>query len=141
MNGNAFEAIIGAIYLDKGYKVCQRFVEDKIVKKHIDIEQLAKKEENYKSRLIEWCQKHQLDFAFDIINEQTLPDHNTMMFTTRVTIEGVYCGTGKGYTKKESHQEAARQAYKKVTKNKQAREDIFLANEKRKNEEANEVQQ
>lgn len=137
MNGNAFEALVGAIYLDRGYKVCKKFIEEKIVKQHINIEELEKTEENYKSRLIEWCQKYQLDCVFDIINEQAQPDNNSTIFTTRVTIEGIYCGTGKGYSKKESHQEAASQAYRKVTKNKQARESILQARELRKNKEPN----
>mgnify|MGYP002623223455 CR=1 FL=1 len=114
MNGNAFEAIVGAIYLDKGYGKCMRFVKNVVFKKFVNIEDVAKTEENYKSKIIEWCQKYQYDIHFDIISEKVLSDHNTTKFTTRVSIEGIYCGTGDGYSKKESHQDAARHAYRHI---------------------------
>ncbi|MCR4613464.1 MAG: ribonuclease III [Bacteroidaceae bacterium] len=114
MNGNAFEAFVGALYLDRGYAACQQFVRRVILRKFVNIEELAKKEENYKSRLIEWCQKHQLECRFEIISQKLLSDHTTPKFVSRVTIEDVYCGQGEGFSKKESHQQAARQAYHKV---------------------------
>jgi len=85
--------------------------------KHISIEEVSKTEENYKSKLIEWCQKYQFDFKFDIVSQKILQDRNTPKFVSKVTIEGVYCGTGEGYSKKESHQNAARQAYKHIRRN------------------------
>lgn len=118
MNGNAFEAFIGAIYLDQGYKQAQKFIKRKVYDKHVDIERVAKTEENWKSKIIEWCQKYQLDIQFDLVSEKVLNDHNTMKFTSRVLIEGVYCGSGDGYSKKESHQEAARQAYSHIKRDK-----------------------
>ncbi len=114
MNGNAFEAFFGAIYLDCGYDYCVQFMKDVVFKKYIEIEKVAKTEENYKSKLIEWCQKFQMDIRFDIISQKILTDRTTPKFVSRVTIEGVYCGTGEGYSKKESHQVAARQAYKHI---------------------------
>lgn len=118
MNGNAFEAFVGAIYLDKGYKHVQRFIKNEVFGKYMDIEKVANTEENYKSKLIEWCQKYQLEIQFDIINAQILADNNTTLFTSRIRIENTYCGTGKGYTKKESHQEAAKKAYNHIKRNK-----------------------
>ena len=117
MNGNAFEAFFGAIYLDRGYDYCMRFANDVVFSKHINIEEVSKTEENYKSKLIEWCQKYQFEFKFDIVSQKILQDRNTPKFVSRVTIEGVYCGTGEGYSKKESHQNAARQAYKHIRRN------------------------
>ena len=117
MNGNAFEAFFGAIYLDRGYEYCMSFARDVIFKKYINIEEVSKTEENYKSKLIEWCQKHQFEFKFDIVSQKILQDRNTPKFVSRVTIEGVYCGTGDGYSKKESHQKAAQQAYKHIRRN------------------------
>ena len=117
MNGNAFEAFFGAIYLDRGYEYCMSFAHDVIFKKYINIEEVSKTEENYKSKLIEWCQKYQFEFKFDIVSQKILQDRNTPKFVSRVTIEGVYCGTGDGYSKKESHQKAAQQAYKHIRRN------------------------
>ncbi len=118
MNGNAFEAFVGALYLDKGYRMTETFIRDVVFKRHVNIEEVAKTEENYKSKLIEWCQKHQLEVKYEIINEKVLDDNNTIVFTTRVTIEDVYCGTGEGYSKKESHQDASRQAFRHIKRNK-----------------------
>ena len=111
MNGNAFEAFIGAIYLDRGYDFCMRFIRDVVLGKYINLEDVAKTEENYKSKLIEWCQKYQMDIQFDLVSQQILRDRTTPTFVSKVTIEGVYCGRGEGFSKKESHQNAARQAY------------------------------
>ena len=114
MNGNAFEAFVGALYLDRGYMACKQFVRRVILRKFVDLDELSKKEENYKSRLIEWSQKHQLECRFELISQKMLSDRTTPKFVSRVTIEGVYCGQGEGFSKKESHQQAARQAYNKV---------------------------
>ena len=114
MNGNAFEAFIGALYLDRGYRACCRFVDKVVLGHHINIEEMSQKEVNYKSKLIEWCQKYQLAFEFGLVSQKILPDRTTPKFTSRVTIEGIYCGNGEGFSKKESHQQAARSAYNKV---------------------------
>lgn len=114
MNGNAFEAFFGAIYLDRGYSYCMRFMRDVVLQKYINLEEVSQKDENYKSKLIEWCQKYQLRASFEMISQTILPDRNTPKFVSRVTIEGVYSGQGDGYSKKESHQNAARQALKKI---------------------------
>ena len=116
MNGNAFEAFLGAIYLDRGYKYCKWFMDNKIFNKHLDIDKIAKTEENFKSMLIEWCQKNQLKVQFKIVDEE-MESNNVPKFYSVVDIEGVVCGHGNGYTKKESHQSAARSAMKKVKSN------------------------
>lgn len=116
MNGNAFEALIGAIYLDRGYSYCLRFLHKQVFAHYVDIGKVAKREENYKSRLIEWCQKQHLTFRFDIVSQKTLSDRTTAKFVSRVLIQDIYCGSGDGYTKKESHQAAARQAWKRLHK-------------------------
>lgn len=116
MNGNAFEAFLGAIYIDRGYDYCMYFIKERIFGKYISIDQVAQKEENYKSKLIEWCQKYQFVFEFIIANE-AMESGNTPKFQAVVKVEGQVCGKGTGYTKKESHQSAAKMAYAKVCSN------------------------
>lgn len=114
MLGNAFEALIGAIYLDRGYDVCKAFLSKRILDKYIDLDKLSKKEMNFKSKLIEWCQKHRMKLSFELI-EQLLDKSNNPIFRTEVMIEGVSAGGGTGYTKKESQQNAAKAALKQIT--------------------------
>ena len=118
MNGNAFEAFIGAIYLDRGFNYCYRFIEDVVFKHYINIEEEAKKEENFKSVLIEWCQKHQYKVAFSQKESRDDKSHNAPMFHSSVLIEGIPCGTGDGYSKKESDQNAAKQALQRIKRDK-----------------------
>ncbi|MGN6641024.1 MAG: ribonuclease III family protein, partial [Mucilaginibacter sp.] len=64
--GDAFEALVGAIYLDKGYDFTKNFLVNHIIKSHIDIRQLEQTETNFKSKLIEWCQRHGQDITFEL---------------------------------------------------------------------------
>lgn len=136
MNGNAFEAFFGAIYLDQGYGRCYSFIRDVVLGRYIDVEEVSKTEENYKSKLIEWCQKYQLQIQFDIVSEEVLADHNTPKFVSRVTVEGIYCGSGDGYSKKESHQNAARQAVKHIKRDVAFANSLIEARTKRTNQQA-----
>ncbi len=111
--GNAFEALIGAIYLDFGYGKCRYFVEDIVFRKYLDINKLAHKEVNFKSRLIEWSQKYKTNIVFDLI-EETTDSENNPVFQTQVIINGVSAGYGVGFSKKESQQNAAKIALKKI---------------------------
>lgn len=113
MHGNAFEAFIGAIYLDRGYNRCKKFLEEKIIGKHIDLDRLSRIEMNFKSKLIEWCQKNKVEVSFELI-EQTLDRDMNPMFRTCVQIEGIPAGDGSGYSKKESQQNAAQVALRKI---------------------------
>lgn len=134
MNGNAFEAFVGAIYLDRGYDYCYRFMKDVVFVRYIDIEQVSKVDVNYKSKLIEWCQKYQLEFSFELVSQKILADHNTPKFSSRVVIEGVYSGNGEGYSKKESHQNAARQALQHIKRDRSFVNSLLEARRKRKGE-------
>lgn len=129
MYGNAFEAFIGAIYLDQGYERCKQFMEKKIFKNYIDLEKMSRKEVNFKSRLIEWSQKSKLEVSFELIEQLLDKDYNPM-FHTEVRIEGVSAGTGTGYSKKESQQNAARQALKKLKSDEAFKEEIEAAKER-----------
>ncbi len=113
--GNAFEALLGAIYLDQGYKACRRFIEKKILNQYLNLEQTAYREENHKSRLLEWAQRHQVHVSFELM-EQVRDKNNNQIFHSLVILQGIPCTQGKGYSKKESHQEASRKALKKLAK-------------------------
>lgn len=113
MYGNAFEAFIGAIYLDRGYECCKQFMQKKIIEPYIDLDKLSRKEVNFKSKLIEWSQKNKMEVSFELI-EQFLDKENNPVFQTEVRIEGILGGASTGYSKKESQQNAAQMALKKI---------------------------
>lgn len=123
MYGNAFEAFIGAIYLDQGYERCKRFMEEKIFKNYIDLDKMSRKEVNFKSKLIEWSQKSKVEVSFELI-EQFLDEDYNPMFHTEIRIEGISAGKGTGYSKKESQQNAAQAALKKIKNDASFKEQI-----------------
>lgn len=114
MAGNAFEAMIGAIYLDRGYDYCMRFMQNKILGNIIDIEKIAYKESNFKSKLLEWCQKNKLTMSFEL-NESRGED-GSPVFHSKVLVEDMELGRGKGYSKKESQQQACKNALHRLKK-------------------------
>jgi len=133
MSGNAFEALVGAIYMDRGYNVCKYFIEVKIIKRFIDLDKVAKKEVNFKSKLIEWTQKNKVTASFELI-EQFLDKESNPIFQSEILIEGLSAGTGIGYSKKESQQNAAKMALKKIQTTPNFLKEIF--DEARKKAEA-----
>ncbi len=115
MLGNALEALIGAIYLDQGFDACYRFIRDVLIKKHIDIDKISETEVNFKSNLIEWGQKNRLPVSFEIIESFQDEQSNPVFQTAAVLLEtGEHIGIGIGYSKKESQQNAAQMAMKKI---------------------------
>lgn len=124
--GNAFEAFIGAIYLDRGYDCCMQFIEQKILKQYIDLDKMSRKEMNFKSRLIEWCQKNKMQVSFELIDQVMDKDHSPT-FSTEVHIEGIPAGSGTGYSKKESQQKAAQMALKVLKNDETFRDQIEAA--------------
>ena len=83
MYGNAFEAFIGAIYLDQGYERCKQFMEQRIINRYIDLDKISRKEVNFKSKLIEWSQKNKMEVSFELI-EQFLDHDSNPVFQTEV---------------------------------------------------------
>ncbi len=134
MGGNAFEALMGAIYLDRGYDACMHFIRNRVLGQLISLEKVAAKEVNFKSKLIEWAQKHRLKLEFKLV-DQRLENRNSPTFITRVILEGLDGETGKGYSKKESHQMAAKATLKALKEDKDWREAIFAAKERHLQEE------
>lgn len=137
MYGNALEALIGAIYLDQGYRRCYKFVEEVIIKEHINLKVIARKEVNFKSSLIEWSQKNKLEVSFDLIESFTDNDGNPV-FQTAVTLADMQIGIGIGYSKKESQQSAAKMAIKKLRNDKEFQRLISEMKDKATGEQAEE---
>jgi ribonuclease-3 len=106
--GDAFEALIGAVYLDKGYDFTKNFLINRIIKSHIDIHTLEQTETNFKSKLIEWCQRHGKDISFDLVNN--LEGENTKLFTVQASVDGEPAGQGKEFSKKNAEKLAAEKA-------------------------------
>ncbi|GHT12277.1 ribonuclease 3 [Bacteroidia bacterium] len=116
--GNALEAFIGAVYLDLGYRKTHRFIEAKIIKTCINIDALAKKEENFKSKLLEWSQKYKVELEFRVVEKYT-DNENNLIFQSQALLNGIMAGIGTGYSKKESEQQASHIALKKIKANKE----------------------
>jgi len=107
--GNALEALIGAIYLDQGYRRCKRFLEKKILERHIDLEGVVSTEENFKSVLLEWSQQEKLTAEF-LMTELSKSTPKGPRFRAVALINGISFGQGEGLSKKESQQKAAKEA-------------------------------
>ncbi|MDH6535595.1 ribonuclease III [Parabacteroides sp. 52] len=118
MYGNALEALIGAIYLDQGYRKCFRFIKDVIINRHMNLEKIARKEVNFKSSLIEWSQKNKIEISFDLI-ESFMDNEGNPVFQTAICLADRQIGIGIGYSKKESQQNAAKMAVKKLRTDKE----------------------
>lgn len=126
MGGNAFEALVGAIYLDRGYEYCKYFMEHRIIGHYLDLDKISRKEVNFKSKLIEWTQKNKVAIQFDLVN-QSVDEFNSPVFETEILIEGIHACKGKGYSKKESQQEAAHATLNKIKKDSVFVDSIFAA--------------
>jgi ribonuclease-3 len=106
--GDAFEALIGAVYLDKGYNFTKDFLTNRIIKSHIDIHKLENTETNFKSKLIEWCQRHSKDITFELTTNQQ--GESTKLFTVQANVDGEILGSGKEFNKKTAEKLAAEKA-------------------------------
>ena len=124
MGGNAFEALVGAIYLDRGYAYCKYFMEHRIIGQYIDLNRVSRKEVNFKSKLIEWSQKNRMELSF-VLLKQGYDEFNSPTFESEVIIEGIHAGRGKGYSKKESQQVAAQESLNMIKKNSTFMEQIL----------------
>ncbi|SMO39804.1 ribonuclease III [Solitalea koreensis] len=106
--GDAFEALVGAIYLDQGYVFTKEFILKRILKPHVDVDALEQTETNFKSKLIEWCQRHGKEVLFELMpNEEGA---RTKLFTVKVFVDNEECGTGQDFTKKNAEKTAAEHA-------------------------------
>jgi len=126
MGGNAFEALVGALYLDRGYNACMRFIQKRILDQMINIDKVAYKEVNFKSKLIEWAQKNRVKIEF-ALKEQHKDKNGSPVFTYMVVLEGVEGCDATGYSKKESQQMASKRTLEKLRKQPQFLDSVFTA--------------
>ena len=107
--GNLFEALVGAIYLDRGHDYCERFLEKRVITPHVDIERLEGKVMSYKSLMIEWCQKHKHSFSFEVFDD-TGGEEKTH-FGVRFIVDGKVIARARETAKKRAEEKAAKRAF------------------------------
>lgn len=111
VNGDVFEALLGAVYLDKGYVFCQKKIH-RIIEKNVDVYLLETKDTDYKSKLIEWGQKEKKRIYFKA--EEVYNRHFEVFYESKVFMDGELLGTGEGASKKKAEQGAAEEACAKL---------------------------
>lgn len=109
IHGNIFEALIGAIYLDRGYNYCHQFIYDKVINPYVDLEKLEGKITSYKGLIIEWCQKQKNKYSFDCYEDTG--NQPTKHFSVRITINGQQIAKGRATSKKKAEEMAAKRVY------------------------------
>jgi ribonuclease-3 len=118
IHGNLFESLVGAIFLDRGYKYCEKFIFKRVIDAHVDIETLEGKVISYKSLLIEWCQKEKKTFDYNVY-EDTGND-NIKHFSVKLSIDGKVVAKGRATSKKKAEEKASKRAFfafqNKITK-------------------------
>ncbi len=109
IHGNVFEALVGAIYLDRGYEYCEKFIRLRVIDPYVDIEQLEGKVISYKSLVIEWCQKQKKHFNFDVYEDtgKDLLKH----FAVKLSIEDNVVAKARATSKKKAEERASKRAY------------------------------
>ena len=130
VEGNAFEALVGAIYLDRGYEACLAFFEKQILGKYIDIDKVAFKEVNFKSKLLEWSQKNRVRLEFKMLKQKT-DENGSPIFSFQVMLEGMEGEKGSGYSKKEAQQRASKDTLQRLKREPQFIDSIFAAKTER----------
>ena len=139
MGGNAFEALVGAIYLDRGYDACMKFMRKRILTQMINIDKVAYKEVNFKSKLIEWSQKNRVRIDFRVLSQEK-DKTGSPVFKYQVMLETVEGCTGTGFSKKESQQMASKLTLERLRKEPQYIDEVFAAKTERTKMEEEPVQ-
>ena len=119
IHGNLFEAFIGAIYLDRGFTYCEKFIQNKIIKQYVDIAKLEGKVISYKSLIIEWCQKEKMSFFFDFVEDNGIEGQK--YFGVKLLIDQKIIARARATSKKKAEEKASQRAYfalqEKISKN------------------------
>ena len=109
IHGNLFEAFIGAIYLDRGFEYCEKFIRTKIIKQYVDIAKLEGKVISYKSLIIEWCQKEKISFLFDFVEDNGVEGQK--YFCVKLVMGNKIIAKARATSKKKAEEKASQRAY------------------------------
>lgn len=112
--GDALEALIGALYLDRGYESCKIFILNNLVEQHIDLNTLENRIASHKGALLEWGQKNKQTITFEITG--CWGESHSRKYEVTLKINGEMISTGSGTSKKKAEEEASRIAYKQILK-------------------------
>jgi ribonuclease-3 len=112
IHGNIFEALTGAVFLDKGYKACERFINRVVIEPYVDIERLEGKITSYKSVLIEWCQKHKKHIQYEVYEDTG--NESLKHFSVKLFIDNEIISKGRATSKKKAEEIASKRAYYKL---------------------------
>ncbi len=112
--GDAFEALIGAIYLDKGYQFTKSLIISNIIQTHLDVEEMLLHDINFKSKIIEWAQKEKKDITYQLVDE-TENGKKGKLYTIELVIEDAVAGRGQDFSIKKAEQRASRQAWEHIS--------------------------
>jgi ribonuclease-3 len=109
IHGNLFEALIGAIYLDRGFDYCEQFIGEKVIKPYVDITRLEGKVISYKSLVIEWCQKEKKPFHYDVYEDNG--NEGQKYFGVKLKIDGKIIAKARATSKKKAEEKASQRAF------------------------------
>lgn len=109
IHGNIFEALVGAIYLDRGYNTCQKFIYENVIVPYVNIEKLEGKITSYKGLIIEWCQKQKKKYSFDTYEDSG--NESIKHFSVKISIDGEQIAKGRATSKKKAEEQASKRVY------------------------------
>lgn len=112
MMGNAFEALVGAIYLEKGYRATKRYIISEILRKHVDVHLLESKDDNFKSKILEWGQKHNVAVDYKMLSKYKMDKRDR--FKVAIVVNGEEVAVADDFSKKAAEQSASKSAIKKL---------------------------